>query len=229
MLTHPPSSRAFTLVELLVVIGIIALLISMVLPALGSANRQAQRITCQSNARQIVLATHMYAQDHKVWVGYLPPTATSPAQDRKQLLYPYLKQGKDNSDTSTNAVWHCPANRIPTLQTGYGFNMNLNFKKLSMIRRWSETVAVVDSGLLDTRQPSLITHVFPPSRPTASNAVRPNPRHARETVNVGFADGHVESHKMQPPFYPAPAGAWLGNGVTNPSDPAYVDQLWDLR
>lgn len=58
------SRRAFTLVELLVVIGIIALLISMLLPALKRAREHAQSVACLSNLRQVVLAIQTYATDH---------------------------------------------------------------------------------------------------------------------------------------------------------------------
>lgn len=59
------SSQGFTLVELLVVIGIIALLMSILLPALSRARESANRVKCGSNLRSIGQAIHMFAQEHK--------------------------------------------------------------------------------------------------------------------------------------------------------------------
>jgi prepilin-type N-terminal cleavage/methylation domain-containing protein/prepilin-type processing-associated H-X9-DG protein len=62
------TARGFTLVELLVVIGIIALLISILLPALNKARESARQAKCLNNMRQIVLATISFAGEHKGWM-----------------------------------------------------------------------------------------------------------------------------------------------------------------
>src|SRR4051812_45849607 len=100
--------RAFTLVELLVVIGIIAVLIGILLPALSKARAQANLVACSSNLRQLNMCMLMYEQDSK---GRLMVEWTN-GPLWVYLLKPYFGRLPANTTISntvtTDAILMCP-------------------------------------------------------------------------------------------------------------------------
>jgi prepilin-type processing-associated H-X9-DG protein len=119
-----PTGRAaaFTLVELLVVIGIISVLIAMLLPALNRARAQATQIECLSNLRQLGMATQLYAHDYRGAVPTSRIISNNNATWWWVQLTPYLSTGKPPAEWNTfatadewanyNAIWSklaCPA------------------------------------------------------------------------------------------------------------------------
>jgi len=107
---HSRKSRGFTLVELLVVIGIIALLISILLPSLNRAREQANRIKCASNLRQIGQSIQIYANENK---GAFPRTLFDTADTA--LGAPQLSNAGVQEDGSfpSGAITGVPANNTP--------------------------------------------------------------------------------------------------------------------
>ena len=226
-----PQRSAFTLVEVLVVVGILAVLVGILLPVIGGARRQADAAVCASNLRTITAAALLYAQDTGRFVAYVPAKGPKPALDRKELLFPYIKHGANNADVHGNQVWTCPANERVELEASYGFNINLNGIRLERVRKPVETAALCDAGLMDVPVggPSLATHCWPPGRPGSASSCRPNhTRHPNKSACVAFLDGHVERLPVAPPFYAGPVGTYTPLDLKNYHDPKYQDTLWDL-
>jgi prepilin-type processing-associated H-X9-DG protein len=107
----PSSRRRFSLLRVLVVLGIIVLLIALLLPAVRTAGPAVFRAQCTNNLKQIALALHNYAEVHKV----LPPAYTVDARGRplhswRTLILPYVEQETLYRTIDLSKPWNDPAN-----------------------------------------------------------------------------------------------------------------------
>ena len=166
------NSKVFTILELLVVIAIIAILASMLLPALNQARKMGQRALCQSNLKQMGIAWASYLNDYN---GYIPmcypESATSPRYSMwacrdglgQYVNYDGFILGSELSKKWNGTAYDCPSNKNDNYsgacsnQINYGYNnvrgglgpntaawWGMPFLKLNVVA--SDTFVIGDTG-----------------------------------------------------------------------------------
>lgn len=220
---RPTENRAFTLVELLVVIGIVATLAGLLLPALAKARRGAGTALCTSNLRQFILAAQMYWDDHE---GAAFAYRSGATQGGDVFWFGWLERGDEGRrrfDARQGALWPylrsrgieiCPALRrsSPSFKPkaseatgGYGYNLGLSAPagqppvRVNTVRAPARVACFADAAQVNDFQPPAS-----PDHPLleefyylSTNESTAHFRHAHRAA-TGFMDGHVSRELPTP-------------------------------
>jgi len=212
-----PQNRrasAFSLLELVIVIGTLGYLLALLLPALQSARRSALQAQCALNLRQLGAAFQSYANDNDL---FIPRDCTLNRPDRAPwplLLGPYLTSGRDLdvADLPSVRLLQCPAHPLTPLgiPTGYVINA-FAFDtapdwapdgpiKMTLIRDTSDLPWLLEAansfpwnapGLADPIFGIQFHDIYDPSQLPEGDLPRITERRHGDRANVLYLDGHV--------------------------------------
>ncbi len=121
------EKSGFTLIELLVVVAIIAVLVALLLPALGKAREISRRVSCASNLHQLGMGFHYYANESSDWLPLAYDVRIYRAWPYK--IGPFLAAGSTSgSPTNAEALFFCPSdpNKVHAYDFANGWNYSMN-------------------------------------------------------------------------------------------------------
>ncbi len=183
-----PGPRAFTLVELLVVMAILGVLAGMLLPALARAKSRAHDIRCRSNLRQLALGMHLYTETH----GYLPPHQVRlPDGARLRWFNLFAREVTSGYEVMRDpAVPHWTASRNAPYGYNYKFLGSARVKfsgeyerfpvPLSALPAASQALAFGCANGTGTREP------YEPMRPDQARSALPAEESVQRIGNHGY-------------------------------------------
>jgi prepilin-type N-terminal cleavage/methylation domain-containing protein/prepilin-type processing-associated H-X9-DG protein len=194
--------RAFTLVELLVVIAVIAMLAALLLPALSRAKESARSIQCLSQMRQLGLALRLYAED---FADEFPRSQHSAFSHRQltwgRALAPQLGSDPNAWTNLLRGVYRCPSD---PRRTPWSYGLNVYFelgpdddyegkpqtwRRVGLVPNPVATVGFAENA-------SGADHIMPNFWAAASDAVDVASRRHHQRSNYTFVDGHVEGREF---------------------------------
>jgi prepilin-type N-terminal cleavage/methylation domain-containing protein len=193
--------RAFTLIEMLVVIAVIGILAALLLPVFGRAKKQTRNVTCISQLRQLGVATRLYTEDSGGrWpaASLLPSLPTDPPLARIcDLLGRYL--GKTSGANGSTLVFKCPADNdwfFEVEGSSYQWNTVLNGKRVDLGAYLGSFGGVSVSNGVVTMQTNVTlvqNGVFVPLLLDYDDF---HPRRPKSGKNAVYMDGHAATFEM---------------------------------